>query len=526
MSFNFLISSSGKSFNFKSNDSKEIIKLICEKIKEQEFLLINDKGIKMQKKNFEEKIFSEKNKEQNILIIPKNQYSCSEPSNEDIDKYLENQLLSKNLLDNYFNIKLTQISQKINSLNKEFVNFNNYINIIESKSDFKEFKNLLLNIKDEKITNQILNIEKKKDEFKKDFLNFKSKFKNIPNSYSEYKDIINEKINEQIVFNQDSIIPSNYNQSLNYYHTNKDLLDKYILLLFGKNEFIDQLNNIDSLQLAINKNYRISNMTINFIQNKTKIKEEIYKRICFSEVYNLLNDFLLTISKNEEKRRKDFINTIHGSFINYDNFINDLIKNKYYKSLENENEETMNKIIIQIKENINYLNKIINSYHLFNNENKNDLIDIETKNELLNLLSNNFTITVNNNNSVKKLLNILKEKTKIFENSKNIEFSFAECVKNDNDEFLKHNINNNNNINLNIEIFLKKYENIIFFYHSLFKFIQEYFIKVNKKELNNIDFSNPNSLAQIIQNIFHQNLKLKIYLNKISKIVRNNIERI
>ena len=315
MSFNFLISSSGKSFNFKSNDSKEIIKLICEKIKEQEFLLINDKGIKMQKKNFEEKIFSEKNKEQNILIIPKNQYSCSEPSNEDIDKYLENQLLSKNLLDNYFNIKLTQISQKINSLNKEFVNFNNYINIIESKSDFKEFKNLLLNIKDEKITNQILNIEKKKDEFKKDFLNFKSKFKNIPNSYSEYKDIINEKINEQIVFNQDSIIPSNYNQSLNYYHTNKDLLDKYILLLFGKNEFIDQLNNIDSLQLAINKNYRISNMTINFIQNKTEIKEEIYKRICFSEVYNLLNDFLLTISKNEEKRRKDFINTIHGSFI-------------------------------------------------------------------------------------------------------------------------------------------------------------------------------------------------------------------
>ena len=208
-------------------------------------------------------------------------------------------------------------------------------------------------------------------------------------------------------------------------------------------------------------------MTINFIQNKTEIKEEIYKRICFSEVYNLLNDFLLTISKNEEKRRKDFINTIHGSFINYDNFINDLIKNKYYKSLENENEETMNKVIIQIKENINYLNKIINSYHLFNNENKNDLIDIETKNELLNLLSNNFTITVNNNNSIKKLLNILKEKTKIFENSKNIEFSFAECVKNDNDEFLNHNINNNNNINLNIENFffkiLKYYFFLLFF---------------------------------------------------------------
>ena len=519
MSFNFLISSSGKSFNFKSNNSKEIIKLICKKIKEQEFLLINDKGIKMQKKNFEEKIFSEKNKEQNILIIPKNQYSCSEPSNEDIDKYLENQLLSKNLLDNYFNIKLTQISQKINSLNKEFVLFNNYINIIESKSDFKEFKNVLLNIKDEKITNQILNIEKKKDEFKKDFLNFKSKFTNIQNSYSEYKNIINEKI----VFIQ---VPSNYNQSLNYYHTNKQLLDKYIILPFKINEFIEQLKNLDLLQKVINENYHISNMIINFIQYKKEIKEEIFKRIQFSKVYKLLKDFLSTICKKEEKRKKDFINTINGSFINYDNFINDLIKNKYYKSLENENEETMNKVIIQIKENINYLNKIINSYHLFNNENKNDLIDIETKNELLNLLSNNFTITVNNNNSIKKLLNILKEKTKIFENSKNIEFSFAECVKNDNDEFLKHNINNNNNINLNIEIFLKKYENIIFFYHSLFKFIQEYFIKVNKKELKNIDFSNPNSLAQIIQNIFHQNLKLKIYLNKISKIVRKNIERI
>ena len=328
MSFKFLISSSGKSFNFKSNNCKEIFQLICEKIKEEDFLLINDKGIKIQKKSFEEKIFSEENKEQNILIVPKNKYSCSEPSNEDMDKYLENQLLTKNLLDNYFKIKLNQISQKINFLNKEFVNFYNYLNIIESKSDFKEFKNLFLNTKDENIKNQILNIEKKKDEFKKDFLNFKSKFTNIPNSYSEYKDIINEKINEQIVFNQDSIIPSNYNQSLNYYHTNKDLLDKYILLLFGKNEFIDQLNNIDSLQLAINKNYRISNMTINFIQNKTEIKEEIYKRICFSEVYNLLNDFLLTISKNEEKRREEFINNINGSFINYDNFIKDLIKNE------------------------------------------------------------------------------------------------------------------------------------------------------------------------------------------------------
>ena len=169
MSFKFLISSSGKSFNFKSNNCKEIFQLICEKIKEEDFLLINDKGIKIQKKSFEEKIFSEENKEQNILIIPKNQYSCSEPSNEDIDKYLENQLLSKNLLDNYFNIKLTQISQKINSLNKEFVLFNNYINIIESKSDFKEFKNLLLNIKDENITNQILNIEKKKMSLKRIF---------------------------------------------------------------------------------------------------------------------------------------------------------------------------------------------------------------------------------------------------------------------------------------------------------------------------------------------------------------------
>ena len=513
MSFKFLISSSGKSFNFKSNNCKEIFQLICEKIKEEDFLLINDKGIKIQKKSFEEKIFSEENKEQNILIVPKKKYSCSEPSNEDMDKYLENQLLTKNLLDNYFKIKLNQISQKINFLNKEFVNFYNYLNIIESKSDFKEFKNLFLNTKDENIKNQILNREKKKDEFKKDFLNFKSKFTNIQNSYSEYKNIINEKI----VFIQ---VPSNYNQSLNYYHTNKQLLDKYIILPFKINEFIEQLKNLDLLQKVINENYHISNMIINFIQYKKEIKEEIFKRIQFSKVYKLLKDFLSTICKNEEKRKKDFINTINGSFINYDNFINDLIKNKYYKSLENENEETMNKVIIQIKENINYLNKIINSYHLFNNENKNDLIDIETKNELLNLLSNNFTITVNNNNSVKKLLNILKEKTKIFENSKNIEFSFAECVKNDNDEFLNHNINNNNNINLNIEIFLKKYENIIFFYHSLFKFIQEYFIKVNKKELNNIDFSNPNSLAQIIQNIFYQNLNLKIHLNKISKIIK------
>ncbi len=520
MSFKFLISSSGKSFNFKSNDSKEIFQLICEKIEEKKFLLINDKGIKIHQKNYEEKIFSEENKEQNILIIPKNQYSCSEPSNEDIDKYLENQLLSKNLLDNYFNIKLTQISQKINSLNKEFENFNNYINIIESKSDFKEFKNLLLNIKDENITNQILNIEKKKDEFKKDFLNFKTKFTNIQNSYSEYKDIINEKINAQIVFNQDSNIPSNYNQSLNYYHTNKQLLDKYTILLFKINEFIEQLNNLDFLKKEINENYHIPNMIINFIQYKKEIKEEIFKRIHYSKVYKLLKDFLLTISKNEEKRREEFINNINGSFKNYDNFIKDLIKNEYYKPSENENKETMNNVIIQIKENINYLNKIINSYHLFKNENNNDLIDIETKNELLNLLSNNFTITINNNNFVKKLLNILKEKINIFENSKNIEFSFAECVKKDNDEFLNHNINNNNNINHNIEIFLKKYENIIFFYHSLFKFLQEYFIKVNKKELKNIDFSNPNSLAQIIQNIFNQNLKLQIHLNKFSKIIK------
>ena len=137
---------------------------------------------------------------------------------------------------------------------------------------------------------------------------------------------------------------------------------------------------------------------------------------------------------------------------------------------------------------------------------------------------------------MENILNILNEKTKCFNlnDSINTTFSFVYKKKssddlirtntynslyqkneNDNDNFV------DNNINQNIENVVNKYEDIIFFYKSLFKFVQQYCERVNKKELKNLEPSKPNSLAQIIENTFKQNLFLIVKLKELnSKFIK------
>jgi hypothetical protein len=545
MTFNFILSSSGISFPFQSNNCQEIIKSIQEKMKCNQFILINEKGIKIGTNNLKKEIFSEENKLQNILVLPKIKFSSSNPSNEEINKNLENQFLAKQICDNYNKKKLDQMNKKMNFFQQSIEDYNNYISIIEISyfSYFEEFKKLFSNLEDEKITNQIINIEKKTNDFKNHFPIFKSKFEKIQNSYFRIKNIFKKDINEEkILYSQDSIIPYPYSQLIEDYQNNKLVLDKLIdNIINSNNDFFNQINELSLLQKNLNENYQISNITINFTKKKEEIKEEIFKRKGFSTIYKFmikyLNDVLI---KNEEKRRKEFMNNIinNGSSIyhNYDIFFKDLMNKDIYS--DNLNEEKIDKVIYQIKENLNYLNKIMYSDKKNENENKinNNLTFIEIKNELLNVLTDNLKVNIDDNNSMENILNILNEKTKCFNlnDSINTTFSFVYKKKssddlirtntynslyqkneNDNDNFV------DNNINQNIENVVNKYEDIIFFYKSLFKFVQQYCERVNKKELKNLEPSKPNSLAQIIENTFKQNLFLIVKLKELnSKFIK------
>ena len=540
MTFNFILSSSGISFPFQSNNCQEIIESIQEKIKCNQFILINEKGIKIGANNLKKEIFSEENKLQNILVLPKIKFSSSNPSNKEINKNLENQFLAKQICDNYNKKKLDQMNKKMNFFQQSIEDYNNYISIIEISyfSYFEEFKKLFSNLEDEKITNQIINIEKKTNDFKNHFPIFKSKFEKIQNSYFRIKNIFKKDINEEkILYSQDSIIPYPYSQLIEDYQNNKLVLDKLIdNIMNSNNDFFNQINELSLLQKNLNENYQISNITINFTKKKEEIKEEIFKRKGFSAIYKFmiqyLNDVLI---KNEEKRRKEFMNNIinNGSSIyhNYDIFFKDLMNKDIYS--DNLNEEKIDKVIYQIKENLNYLNKIMYSDKKNENENKinNNLTFIEIKNELLNVLTDNLKVNIDDNISMENILNILNEKTKCFNlnDSINTAFSFVYKKKssddlirtntynslyqkneNDNDNFV------DNNINQNIENVVNKYEDIIFFYKSLFKFVQQYCERVNKKELKNLEPSKPNSLAQIIENTFKQNLFLIVKLKELN----------
>ena len=162
MSLNFLISSSGESFELQSNKINEIKNIIGSKTKSKYFLLIKENGKKLSKKSLEKEFISEE--KINILIIPYTSFDSQKPLKENINEILNNQLLAKKIFDNLYKKKIEKINKTIidyDLIYKDFKYLMNRIDI-DYSSDFEKLKKLYSNINDENFTNILNKIVKLK----------------------------------------------------------------------------------------------------------------------------------------------------------------------------------------------------------------------------------------------------------------------------------------------------------------------------------------------------------------------------
>ena len=118
----------------------------------------------------------------------------------------------------------------------------------------------------------------------------------------------------------------------------------------------------------------------------------------------------------------------------------------------------------------------------------------------------------NNNLNTFELLQILNEKT---QNDFNLDLNQSNTSIN-----LELFNNNKSSANLNnnaIDKIINKYEDKLYFYESLYNFIENYLIQAQmKKLLKNLNKENPKSLGIIIEYICKENFCLK---NKINKLI-------
>ena len=81
-----------------------------------------------------------------------------------------------------------------------------------------------------------------------------------------------------------------------------------------------------------------------------------------------------------------------------------------------------------------------------------------------------------------------------------------------------NNLYETNSENQELNPFINKYEDIIYFYNTLIKFIQEFYSKLNKQKP---EITDPICLTDFIEKIFKENLQLKMKLNYLISKLNN-----
>ena len=497
MSLNFLISSSGESFELQSNKINEIKNIIGSKTKSKYFLLIKENGKKLSKKSLEKEFISEE--KINILIIPYTSFDSQKPLKENINEILNNQLLAKKIFDNLYKKKIEKINKTIidyDLIYKDFKYLMNRIDI-DYSSDFEKLKKLYSNINDENFTNILNKIENAKIDFKNHFSIFEDKFRNLQlsfeNTKKNYEKIINENKN---FYNENSSL--SYSELLNIYENNKLLLNK-----LNENE-INSLNNdlnsemkeFNLLKKKIDENYNLSMIVFNFIEKKEEIEEEIEKRKNFDYIYNTFLNFLQTnLLTEENSRREEFIKKMTRTSISietYNNILKCIINNNKDINSENQNNKQFDILFNEFKKKFKNLQENKNLENEIENEDSNTK---NIKRQLSNILSENLKIPIDDNSSINNLIKKIEDETKNLFVNKSFTYSLI--------------LDKTNSTNQELNVFINKYEDIIYFYKSLIEFIKQFYSKLN---LELPEITSPSSLTEIIEQKFKENIQLKMHL--------------
>ena len=408
--------------------------------------------------NYEDKIKNEQLENNNIIDEITNIISHKKKNNLNLNN------LNK---EKYYNPNKNAIQQKINLIQKneeiksKLNNSNVNKNFIQNTNDNKLFLNAINNYNNENIENIIQNYdiikndmkEKKNKESLNDFnnQNNKNNIQNINNCINSIKNIENN-FNLKLIDNNDLIIPnfncdsnSNSNDKFNF-NLNKNQN------IFNNIDFLNYINNLNSLKLPLNQNLNENNINninnINQIDNKNIINNlnqipdnkngnfeydisQINKNINTNNYLNELNNLHKNINKFIELNEiGNLQSNLNNQNINQNNFLFYITNN--YKNLKIMLEQISNHLILNDNYNFENSLSILNNIEILinifsrvsslrkNERNKNN----EIQNEKLNEIKENKTIKkeeiINeNNDESKKFENYINSMLKINKNIKN-----------------------------------------------------------------------------------------------------------
>jgi hypothetical protein len=420
-------------------------------------------------------------------------------------KTINDSLLDK-ISKNEFNIIQSNLDTKISIedvnylINTKFSRISNDLNQLKDVVDTKLNKNIVLSTiskKSNKIDTISSNlINKKVDNIENELNNLTI---NIKNQFKLYNDKLKDKV--------DNILISKISDDINK-NVNSLITDEI-------NDIRKEINEIIS---TINKNFENRKNYQENLNNKLKDNLENFQSK-INEITIQLNDLILKENNNEKNLEKYIENT--------NLTLNEM--NENYNEKFNEYENQLNKEKNSFNTNYNILNKTLrtlyNDFSSFKNYTKNDLnikpnisdinlmlkdkVDISTindtktqidkLNEKINLLNDTFHMNYNNNENKNEI-----------ENNSNI-FSEFNSINNNNNIFNENNFNMKNEI-LNIKNKIKKN-----FYE-----INKNFEVVNLNVENKLDLQNFKNFVQK-QEELNKLINTNSYSIKlISNIINNN----
>ena len=441
--------------------------------------------------------FNVNNKEK-ILLIPFEINEKIEINENNIKNKLLNQIETKEIFTNY----LKNQKNLLLNLNEKFLN---------SKKKFEEFYYLILEKKLEK------NIEISKKKFiqaekilnkinTENFLKLFPLFKNeIENYHIEFKYLI-KNYEKDININLNKEFDLKYEKLKEEFYLNFSTLKRiFENNLNNKNEKYLYLNN---LYKQINNEFNILNIPFILNENENEFYEEINFNLIYEKFFNFIINIINNLIEIEENRRKKIV------------YYNNEILHKIFLIYKEIKIKDFNIEIKNFNNYSNILNSHLNDFYnsLFNNNINLPLCSQQNEiNDCLKNIFNNlkYESFFNNNLNTFELLQILNEKT---QNDFNLDLNQSNTSIN----LENFNTNNNNKsfVNLNnnaIDKIINKYEDKLYFYESLFNFIENYLIQAKmKKLLKNLNKENPKSLGIIIEYICKENFCLK---NKINKLI-------
>ena len=421
-------------------------------------------------------------------------------------KTINDSLLDK-ISKNEFNIIQSNLDTKISIedvnylINSKFSRISNDLNQLKDVVDTKLNKNIVLSTiskKSNKIDTISSNlINKKVDNIENELNNLTI---NIKNQFKLYNDKLKDKV--------DNILISKISDDINK-NVNSLITDEI-------NDIRKEINEIIS---TINKNFENRKNYQENLNNKLKDNLENFQSK-INEITIQLNDLILKENNNEKNLEKYIENT--------NLTLNEM--NENYNEKFNEYENQLNKEKNSFNTNYNILNKTLrtlyNDFSSFKNYTKNDLnikpnisdinlmlkdkVDISTindtktqidkLNEKINLLNDTFHMNYNNNENKNEI-----------ENNSNIFSEFNSINNNNNNIFNENNFNMKNEI-LNIKNKIKKN-----FYE-----INKNFEVVNLNIENKLDLQNFKNFVQK-QEELNKLINTNSYSIKlISNIINNN----